>query len=188
MIESRVLTETNVQDFIDLMNCDASAAGCMCTWWMIGVKDYHSNGPAGHTKAFLDSLKKSPYGMGILAYESGSPVGWCACGPRSRYARAIKTATFKGRDQQEDNDVWLAPCFFVKKEYQNQGLATTLLREAVRYAKQNQATAIEGFPFCKGRTHRSGDLQAGFESVFESCGFQKTRSNSDTRVIMRLEL
>jgi hypothetical protein len=55
------------------------------------------------------------------------------------------------------------------------------------YAKANDACTIEGFPFCKGRTHKSGDLQAGFETVFEDCGFQRSRSNSENRVIMRLE-
>lgn len=188
MIETKILTEDRFQDFVDLMKSDSSAAGCMCTWWIISVKDYHSNGSAGNLLVFQTLLNQSTVGMGIVAYDSGAPVGWCACGPRSRYVRAIKTPTFKGRQPLEDNVVWLVPCFFVKKEYQNKGITSALLREAVHFAQKNNAIAIEGFPFCKGRKHITGDLQAGFEATFEDCGFQRSRSNSDNRVIMRLDL
>ena len=116
MIETKVLTPVNFQDFVDLMNTNPSSAGCMCTWWMIAV---------GNKAVFQAVLEQSPLGMGILAYDSGEPVGWLACGPRQRYARAMKTPTFQGRDPLEDGSVWLAPCFFVKTGRQHTGVTTT---------------------------------------------------------------
>ena len=51
----------------------------------------------------------------------GEPVGWAAAGPRSRYARAVRTPTLKGVDHSEDDDVWLAPCFFVRRDKRGHG-------------------------------------------------------------------
>jgi hypothetical protein len=46
---------------------------------------------------------------GALAWVHGEPVGWCACGPRSRYTAAIKgrSSLLAGRPRYEDEDVWL---------------------------------------------------------------------------------
>ena len=42
--------------------------------------------------------------MGILASMSGGPVGWCACGPRSRYAVADggRSSLLQGLERKED--------------------------------------------------------------------------------------
>jgi GNAT superfamily N-acetyltransferase len=112
----------------------------------------------------------------LLAYQNGDPVGWCAVGPRSRYIRALKTPTYKGGGVGDNSDIWLVPCFFVRKDMRGAGVSRTLLEAAVKLAKENGAVAIEGFPFAGAKKRSSGDIQVGSERLFSSCGFEVIRS------------
>ena len=85
-------------------------------WFIIPVKEYHAAGSEGNRASFSDLIVSSDNPVGLLAKLDDQPVGWCAVGPRSRYVRAIKTPTYKGRDPAEDDDVWLVPCVFVRDE------------------------------------------------------------------------
>lgn len=115
-------------------------------------------------------------------------VGWCAVGPRRRYARAVRTPTFKGRDPNEDDAVWLVPCFFVHRDARRAGVSRALLEAAIRLAQEHGATAIEGFPYAGSKRRSGGDLQVGFEPLFASCSFSVARRPSGNRVVMRREL
>jgi hypothetical protein len=66
--------------------------------------------------------------MGILASSSGDAVGWCACGPRSRYAVADsgRRKILRDRDRHEDPDVWLLACMFVRTDCRAQGVTYAL--------------------------------------------------------------
>ncbi len=48
--------------------------------------------------------------MGILASRAAEPVGWCACGPRSRYVAATSSRSkiTRNRARDEDEIVWLS--------------------------------------------------------------------------------
>ena len=127
--------------------------------------------------------------VGLVAYLDDSPAGWCAVGPRSRYARAIKTPTMRGLDRAEDENVWFVPCFFIRPGGRRQGVSTALLQAAVGMAEEHGAQAIEGFPQAGDRTRsRGSNFQTGVEALFERCGFEPVRRPSDNRVIMRREL
>jgi len=156
-------------------------------WFLISVKNYHAAGSDGNRASFVELAATSETPMGLLAYENDEPVGWCAVGPRSRYARAIKTPTYSGRDPAEDDDVWLAPCFFVRRDRWRRSVTPKLLEAAVGLAREHSATAVEGFPHARAK-HSSQDLQVGSESVFAALGFKVIRSPSTSWVVMRLEL
>jgi len=185
---TKELTIDNYRDFLDLMQSSESSKRCMCMWWIISVKDYHANGHEGNARQFYRLLETEKHPMGILAYDNEVAVAWCACGPRTRYARAIKTPTFKGRDMKEDEKVWLIPCFYIRQDYRGTELTEVLIQEAVRCAQKNGAKAIEGFPFCTNKKISSGDLQVGFDTAFEKQGFKQSRQNSSQRVVVRLDL
>ena len=112
-------------------------------------------------------------------------VGWCAVGPRSRYARAIKTPTYKGRDKELDDDVWLIPCFYVHKDARGRRITEKMLEQAVQLAEANGATAVDGFPFAGSKRQSKGDVQVGFEPLFASCDFETIRTPSAKRIVMR---
>lgn len=183
------LDEGRLDDVGSLLQSQAESAGCWCMWFILPVAEYHARKGDGNRTSFTELARSSPTPMGLLAYEEGEPVGWCAAGPRSRYTRIVKAPTLRGRDQAEDDDVWLVPCFLVREDARRTGVATALLEGAVQLARQNGATAIEGFPQAGSRTRSMGaDFMTGTETLFSSCGFTAVRRPSDNRVIMRREL
>lgn len=153
-------------------------------WFIIPVREYHQLGPEGNERAFRDLAARSPLPLGLVAYAGDALLGWVAAGPRSRYARAVRTPTLKTVDASENDAVWLAPCFFIRPERRGEGIARALLAGAIALADASGAPAIEGFPFA-GAKRRSTDQQVGSEALFASCGFRPVSQPSPNRVIMR---
>jgi GNAT superfamily N-acetyltransferase len=143
----------------------------------------------GNRRRFEAMARGSATPMGILASVAGEPVGWCACGPRSRYAAALggRGAVVGGRARAEDQSVWLVPCLFVEAGYRGQGISYALVRAAVELARGEGAAAIEGWPLAAS-DRRSADAFLGREKVFEELGFSCVGRPAPNRVIMRREL
>ena len=181
------LSQERMADLATLFDSQKMTGGCWCMWWLIPVKAFHEAGAAGNKAAFQDLAQASEEPMGLLAYKDGKAVGWCAVGPRERYTRAIKTPTYRGADLAEE-DVWLAPCFYILPEVRGEGVATALLKAAVELAKQHGASALEGFPYEGDKRRSGGSIQVGVESLFNACGFERLRESSGSRVIMRKEV
>jgi GNAT superfamily N-acetyltransferase len=185
--EIQPLTPELIPDALTLFGTSTGTARCFCMWFIIPVKQYHAGGPDRNRELFCGLVTDSTLPAGLLAYRSGEPVGWCAVGPRSRYARAIETPSFKGRDPSEDEAVWLVPCFYVRKDARRSGVSRALLQAAVDVAKEHGATAIEGFPFARGM-RPSPESMVGGETAFAACGFRVDRRPTATRVVTRLDL
>jgi GNAT superfamily N-acetyltransferase len=181
------LTADRLADFDALFSGDSSSSLCRCMWFIKPVRQYQADGAGGNWQDFQALAGSSTTPLGLLAYDGGTPVGWCATGPRSRFFRAIRTPTYKGRDPSEDEDVWLVPCVFIVAPAQGMGLGRRLVGAAVNLAIEHGARAIEAFPYA-GNRRRSVDTQVGFESNFAANGFREVRRPSDQRVIMRREL
>jgi GNAT superfamily N-acetyltransferase len=143
----------------------------------------------GNRRRFETMARGSTTPMGILAWVAGEPVGWCACGPRLRYAVALSGpgAVMGGRARAEDQSVWLVACLFVKAGYRGQGVSYALVRAAVESARGHGAAAIEGWPLA-GSDRLSADAFLGREKVFEDLGFSCVGRPVPNRVIMRREL
>jgi GNAT superfamily N-acetyltransferase len=155
-------------------------------WFIIPVKEYHAAGGDGNRASFCELLASSAQPVGLIGYLDDKPAGWCALGPRARYVRAIRTPTYKGRDPDEDDRVWLLPCLFVRREARGSGLGEQLVRSAVRLAEEHGAAAIEAFPHA-GPTRRSKETQVGFEAIYSRCGFAVIGRPSTSRALMRLQ-
>lgn len=143
----------------------------------------------GNRRRFETMAVTGPAPMGLLAYVGGDPVGWCACGPRSRYTAAMagRSSVLAGRPRDEDDLVWLVACTFIRPGHRGAGLAVPLLRAAVSLARGEGARAIEGWPLATG-VQRPGDEHLGREGVFARLGFRCVERPSAERVIMRREL
>ncbi|MGE5828405.1 MAG: GNAT family N-acetyltransferase, partial [Micromonosporaceae bacterium] len=118
----------------------------------------------------------------------GEPVGWCAAGPRSRYARALRSPLLAERDTAEDDSVWLVPCFYVRRDARRAGVTKALLEAAAALARQHGARAIEGFPQAGNTRRAAGDAYVGVEPMFAACGFTPTDRRTANRVVMRRPL
>ena len=143
----------------------------------------------GNRRRFEAMASGTGQPMGILASMSGEPVGWYACGARSRYAVADggRSSLLQGLERKEDEAAWLLPCLFVRAENRGQGVTYGLIRAAVELARQEGAWAIEGWPTA-GSDRRPSDGFVGRESVFEDLGFRCVTRPNPQRAIIRLEL
>lgn len=128
---------------------------------------------------------------GVLAYVDGKPVGWCAVGPRENYPALEDSRILKRVD---DRPVWSVVCYFVARGYRGQGMMLALLRGALRYAQEQGATIVEGYPIdlqtpeLAGQRLRSPAGYMGIASAFRAAGFAEVGRASETQLIMRCSL
>jgi GNAT superfamily N-acetyltransferase len=143
----------------------------------------------GNRRLFESLAREGDAPMGVLARLSGEPVGWAACGPRSRYAgrEGHRRTLLRGLDPLEDHRVWLLPCLFVRADQRGRGLTRTLVQAAVGLARDGGASAIEGWPLA-GPDPAAADAFLGRESTFGALGFRRVAQPDPRRVIMRLDL
>lgn len=183
----RPVTPENLDDLSELFGTNKTTDGCFCTWFLMPVKQSHAGWGAVNQAWFREYACEAAPPAGLLAYRDGEVVGWCAMGPRSRYARMLRS-TLKESDRAEDDSVWLVPCFFVRRTARKAGVTRELLNAAAEHAAAQGAIAIEGFPLAGEGRRSTGEAYVGVEPLFASCGFTVVARPSAARVIMRREL
>jgi GNAT superfamily N-acetyltransferase len=151
-------------------------------WWRLGRAEFERKKGAGNKRALHKIVNTGPP-PGLLAYQGEEPVGWCAVAPRDRYTR-MTTSRILG--PVDDEPVWSVVCFFVSKSHRRQGVTEALLRAAVRFAGEQGARIVEGYPI-EPVKDRVPEVFAytGFVSTFEKAGFSEVLRRSPTRPIMR---
>jgi len=181
------VTSERLPDLADLFESNNTTNGCWCMAFIRKRSAYVRGGSGGNRAVFEELTQTADPPLGLLAYQDGLPVGWCAVGPRDRYGPAIspRATILRERDPGEDSEVWLVPCFFVRVGARRQGITRALLKGAVELARSYGAKAVEGWPLV-GKP--SADEYLGREQVFESCGFRRVRQPTPRRVVMRLGL
>jgi GNAT superfamily N-acetyltransferase len=182
------LTVDRLPDLATLFGATGTTRGCYCMWFLRPGKEVEAGWGGANRQAFEACARAETLPMGLLAYADGEPVGWCAVGPRARYARALRSPTLRGRDPAEDDSVWLVPCFFVRRDFRGRGIMRELLRRAVDLAATHGARAIEGFPLAGNARRGSGDAYLGVEPLFAATGFTVVDRPTPRRVVMRLDL
>lgn len=103
--------------------------------------------------------------VGVLAYDGTEPVGWCSVAPRGTYARLERSRTMPRVD---DLLTWTVLCFFLRRTHRRQGVTEELLKGAIRYAREQGAQVVEGYPF---DTAGISSAHRGHSSVFKAAGF-----------------
>ena len=189
-VDTRPVGPEDVPDLARLFESQRTTRRCWCMAFCVTRSQFAAgwlNG--GNQRRFGAMAAASSTPMGILASRAAEPVGWCACGPRSRYVAATspRSKIMRNRARDEDEIVWLLPCLFVRAGRRGQGVTHVLVRAAVELACREGASAIEGWPLA-GSEWRSDDAFVGREEVFEDLGFSCVERPSPERVIMRLEL
>jgi len=184
-MEIRPVTGDDLTDLARLFDTSGTLTGCWCTFFLLSGRELGAGWGATNQARFAEFAAAAPEPMGVLAYRDGEPVGWCATGPRSRYARVLRSPLMKGRDATEDDTVWLVPCFFVHRDARRTGITRALLRAAVELAAEHGATAVEGLPLASGGRHPTAEGYVGIEDVFRACGFETTSRPSPRRLVMR---
>jgi GNAT superfamily N-acetyltransferase len=180
-------TPDRLDDLAELFGSSAAANRCWCMNFILPRRELMDGLGRANQLRFEAMARTAEPPMGLLAYRDGRPIGWCAAGPRSRYPRGIspRATILKDRDPGEDDDVWLVPCFFVRRGERHQGTTYDLLTAVVDFARARGAKAIEGWPLT-GKS--SPDEYVGREQVFLACGFECIRRPTARRAVMRLDL
>jgi GNAT superfamily N-acetyltransferase len=188
MVEIRAVDAGSRDALAELFTANGTVAGCGCMYFVVDPQEFKAGWHSGANRARLldDAAHAAP--IGLLAYSGGRAVGWCAAGPRSRYARAMRSPLVKERDPAADDSVWFLPCLFVRAGERRKGVAVRLLTAAVELARNHGAPAVEGFPLTGGAKRASGDAYLGTEAMFAAAGFSVVRRPTGNRTIMRVDL
>ncbi len=170
----------------ELFGKRGACGGCWCMWWRLPRSQFQKQ--KGNQNR--QSMKKIVDGgeiPGILAYAGSRPIGWCSVGPRNKYPSLTRSRFLKGiLGSKDDELIWSIVCFFIRKEFRNQGLSIKLIQAALRFAKSSGAKTVEGYPK-QPKKQRWADafVWTGHISAFRKAGFVEIDRPSPTRPIMR---
>ena len=134
---------------------------------------------------------EAEYTSGLVAYLEGEPVGWVAVEPRSAYPK-LRTSrvVWPGRSEDKADDrVWAVTCFCIRKGYRGRGITYPLARAAADYAREQGATAVEGYPMVTQPFVEItwGELHVGAAQVFSEAGFTEVSAPTKRRRVMRTD-
>jgi GNAT superfamily N-acetyltransferase len=180
----------DLTELAELFESQRNSRHCWCMTFCVTRREFAVgwlNG--GNQRRFATMASVSAAPMGVLASDAGKAIGWCACGPRSRYIAATspRSEIMRNRAPAEDETVWLLPCLFVRAGHRGQGVSHALVSAAVALARREGAAAIEGWPLAD-TVQRSADAFVGREQMFADLGFRGVDRPTAERVIMRLAL
>lgn len=184
-IDVRPLGSDTWADFEAVMGPRGGSAGCWCMFNRQTSREFDA-ARGESNRASMRLLVNSGEVPGLIGYLDGVPVGWVAIQPRGVYGRLGRSRVAKPLDERP---AWAVTCFVVPKHHRGKGVASALLTAACRYAAEQGATLVEGYPV-EPRQDRMPDFWAwmGFASMFEGAGFEEVERRTETRPFMRKEL
>ena len=179
------LTPGRWRDLERLFGERGACGGCWCMYWRLKRSQFVRQKGAGNKRAFR-ALVEAGAVPGILAYEGGQPIGWCAVGPRGSFPALERSRILKPLD---DRPVWSITCFFVARPYRRRGASVQLLRAAADHVARRGACIVEGYPV-EPRKGAMPDafVWTGLSAAFRAAGFKEYQRRSATRPIMRREV
>lgn len=178
------LTPERWGDFVALFGENGACGGCWCLTPKLAAKEYEASKGAGNRrkqKRFVDGGGVP----GLLGYRDGEPVAWVAIEPREAYGRLARSRVLAPVD---DAPVWSIVCFFVRKDARGGGVSVRMIDAAVRWARENGATCVEGYPVepkAPGEAMPPVFAWTGLASAFRRAGFDEVARRSPTRPIFR---
>lgn len=179
------LTPERWTDFEHLFGVRGACGGCWCMYWRLSHATYEFQ--AGEMNRFnMKAIVLSGEVPGILAYQDGIPVGWCAIAPRQAYIRLANSRLLKPVD---DQPVWSIVCFFVARTHRRQGVTRGLIGAALDFARQQGAKIVEAYPTIpKANNAPPVFIFTGVASAFLNAGFVEVARRSENRPILRFHL
>ena len=178
-MEIRPLTPETFDDLAALFEARGGPDYCWCRVWRAALPGMNEGSAARkryiRREALQDEVVAGVH-AGLLAYESGAPVGWLSCGPRESFVR------LRGAPAAEA-PVWSIICFFVPAGRRRQGIARALLLAGIDAGRRAGAAIIEAYPVDpESPSYRF----MGFVPAFERAGFVHVGPLGRRRHVMRL--
>lgn len=175
-IKVKPVDKNNWKDFETLFKSKGGPSYCWCMAWRM-TKDELKDNNSISRKKFIKQRVWSKTPIGLLAYVDNETIAWCSIAPRETYQRL-------GGDEHLE-DVWSIACFFIKREYRDQGLIDLLIENAKIYAKKNGAKYLESYPVDPDSpSYRF----MGFIQTFEKANFNFVKKAGTRRNVMTCKL
>jgi GNAT superfamily N-acetyltransferase len=187
-LEFRALSSETWRAFEKLFGARGACGGCWCMAWRIGKNDKWEDvkGEPAHRR--MRALVRQGKALGVLAFDGDEPVGWCTFGPRADFPRLDRARTLACDDADR---VWSLPCFFIKRGYRGQGVASALLGHVLGLLQRRGVRLVEAYP---AKPPRDGKpLPAAFawmgpKAMFDAFGFELVGDPAASKQRMRLAL
>jgi GNAT superfamily N-acetyltransferase len=169
---------------------------CWCRFFALPGAGFAATPPTDRKAQLKDKFDGGGPAPGVLAYRSGSAVGWCAVEPRGCYPRILRSQVFKAagaavtEDDSGAGSVWSVSCFVVAPGHRRSGVAAALLAAAVDHARANGAAVVEGYPVDPAQRPKAGpaDLYQGTLGLFLAAGFDVVSDAVPGRAVVRLQV
>lgn len=175
-LKVKPVDENTWSDFEALFQSRGAPSYCWCMAWRMTSTELKNNTSANRKK-FIRKRVKNGTPIGLLAYVGEEPVAWCSVAPRETYRRL-------GGDEQLER-VWTVACFFIKREFRDQGLVKFLIEEAKKYARRNGAKYLEAYPV---DPDSPSYRHMGFKPTFEKANFSFVKKAGTRRNVMVCKL
>ena len=190
--------EASWEDLQAVFGTRGSAAGCQCQRFKLGYKESFGSFPV-EERAYRLRIQTNcgqpdaATTSGLVAYQDGVPVGWCAVEPRTAYSgllRVFRTPWVGRHEDKSDDTIWAVTCVFARVGYRHQGISYALARAAVDFARERGARAVEAYPLITepGEDVSSGEMLVGSRGIYAAAGMTEISRPSLRRAVMRIEL
>ena len=138
----KALSPETWNDFETLFGPRGACGGCWCMAWRSPREEFKADTGEGN-RAAMRALVDAGKQPGVMLYEDGGAVAWCAVAPREEYVRLAASRILAPVDQEK---VWSVSCFFVDKKARGKGHSVAVLEAAVEFARAKGAKIVEGYP------------------------------------------
>ena len=127
---------------------------------------------------------------GILLYDHGQPIGWCAYGPKNEFPRIDNGRNYKRLNLEDPTEkLWRITCFVVDRDYRGRGVAKITLKAALNSIKEKGGGVVEAYPV----THKAARAWSkwpqwfwfGTESMYEREKFKVVSALGPNHALMR---
>ncbi len=178
---ARELSPATWPDFDRLFSKHGGVGGCWCMHYQRPrgrtMKELTPSERRAKNKRDKKSLVDQDRSHGVLLYDGGNPIGWCAYGLRQEFPRIDNGRNYKRLDKlDEPEKLWRITCFFVDRDYRKKGVADLALKAALDSIKEHGGGVVEAYPVtqksAKAWSKWSSWFWFGTESMFERENFK----------------
>lgn len=137
---------------------------------------YMMNNKGGRTAKnkkewFLKMNKKYGMSCGLILYYDNKPIGYAQFAPKSEL---IKLEDYQ--DGACNSDAWYIACLAILKDYHGKGFGKKLLKEVLKYLKQNEIKTVQG---CGKISGDASKISSGYWSMYRKEGFKEIGRDKD---------
>jgi GNAT superfamily N-acetyltransferase len=177
------LGKGNWEKFVELFGSRGACGNCWCMYYRLKKEDFIKGKENEGNKKAMKKLVWAGEPTGFLAFFEGRAVAWCAFAPRRDFVKLENSRVHKRID---DEPVWSVPCFFVGKNFRNQGVSLLLLDALIKYAAKKKIKIVEAYPVMPTKGKLPDTFAwVGLYRTFVKAGFEIADLTSNNRPMVR---